>query len=856
MPSAGIHLLQQMQRKPEIIYLHPMRILASIIATLICLTATAQKKAAWVNGKVVDENDNSIAAVSITILGKNKGETSSDSGTFRIKVPAGSRFALEFSHNSYTEAQRNFTLNPGEEEYIIIKLYKKSKVLDEVVVGSDKPRTEIGLTKIDAGSALVLPSATGGIEGLIKILVGSNNELTSQYSVRGGNYDENLIYINDFEIFRPYLVRSGQQEGLSFINPELAGSVNFYNGGFQAKYGDKMSSVLDIQYKKPKQFGGSAYVSFLEQGFHLEGSAKKDKLTYIIGVRNRSNSNLLGSQETKGAYIPSSNDVQGYITYKISDKLQLEALGNFSATRFTLIPEDAKRTSSVFSPFYTSNLGLDIYFEGQEKDGYKTNMIGLSAMHTPNKKLRLKWMLSRFQNKENENFDIAGAYLFGDRDFDNSSTSFGQITNPLGAGYYQNYGRNKLDIEVWNAGVKGSVNVGDSSKHFVQFGNSIEQTNINDQLYEWEYQDSAGYSLPVNTGRLSSFYNSTANLSIKKYTGYVQDNIRFKNDKRDIILQVGVRYNYNSLNKEFLISPRAQVSIKPVWKKDVVFKFAAGIYNQPPFYRELRKFNGLVNTDVKSQKSYQVVAGIDYNFKNAERPFRITSEAYYKYITDLIPYDIDNVRIRYFGNNNAKGYAYGLETRLYTELVKGAESWLSIGLMKTKEDIENDNYYQYKNAAGEVITGASEDRIPVDSVNQQVGWLRRPTDRMITIGLFLQDYLSTNKNFRVHLNMLYGSNMPFNIPNSVRYRNALVIEPYIRIDIGFSALLLSEKSLRRSHNPFRGFENIWASFEVFNLIDRQNTISYQLIKDFSNTTYSIPNRLTPRLINLKLVARF
>jgi len=850
------HLMQQMQRKPEIIYLHPMRILASIIATLICLTATAQKKAAWVNGKVVDENDNSIAAVSITILGKANGEVSSDSGTFRIKVPPGRRFALEFSHNSYTGAQRSFTLNSGEEEYIVIKLYKNSKELDELVIGSEKTRTEIGLTKIDAKTALILPSTTGGIERMIQTLVGGNNELTSQYSVRGGNYDENLIYINDFEIFRPYLVRSGQQEGLSFINPELAASVNFYNGGFQAKYGDKMSSVLDIQYKKPKQFGGSVYVSFLEQGFHLEGSAKNDRLTYIVGVRNRSNSNLLGSQETKGAYIPSSNDVQGYVTYKVSDKLQLEALGNFSATRFTLIPEDAKRTSSVFSPFYTSNLGLDIYFEGQEKDGYKTNMVGVSAVHTPNKKLRLKWMLSRFQNKENENFDIAGAYLFGDRDFDNSSTSFGQITNPLGAGYYQNYGRNKLDIEVWNAGVKGSINVGDSSKHFIQFGNSIEQTKINDQLYEWEYQDSAGYSLPVNTGRLSSFYNSTANLSIMKYTGYVQDNIRFKNDKRDIILQLGMRYNYNSLNKEFLVSPRAQVSVKPVWKRDVVFKFAAGIYNQPPFYRELRKFNGAVNTDVRSQKSYQVVAGIDYNFKNAERPFRITSEAYYKYITDLIPYDIDNVRIRYFGNNNAKGYAYGLETRFYTELVKGAESWLSIGLMKTKEDIENDNYFQYKNAAGEVITGASEDRIPVDSVNQQVGWLRRPTDRMITVGLFLQDYLSTNKNFRVHLNMLYGSNMPFNIPNSIRYRNALVIEPYIRIDIGFSALLLSEKSLRRSHNPFRGFENIWASFEVFNLIDRQNTISYQLIKDFSNTTYSIPNRLTPRLINLKLVARF
>ena len=801
----------------------------------------------------MDENENTIANASVIILGKPTGIISNDSGYFRIKVPAEKSFALIFSYTGYAEMQTNFLLSDKEEEKVTVKMQRMGRTLNTVLVGDERERKELGLTKINPKNALVLPSTVGGIEGLIKILVGSNNELTSQYSVRGGNYDENLIYINDFEIFRPYLVRSGQQEGLSFINPEMAKNVSFYNGGFQAKYGDKMSSVLDIQYKKPKNFGGSAYVSLLEQGLHLEGSAKNERLTYLVGVRNRSNRNLLSSQETKGAYIPTSSDVQAYLTYKLNDKWQLEMLANFSATRFTLIPESSKKTSSVFSPLFTANLGLDIFFEGQEKDGYKTNLIGLSAINQPNKKLRLKWMLSRFQNKENENFDIAGAYLFGERNFDNTSNSFGQIVNPLGAGYYQNYGRNALNIDVWNAGLKGSSEQGN---HFVQFGNSIEQTNITDKLYEWEYQDSANYSLPVNTGRLNTFLNTTANLSIKKYSGYVQDNINFSNGKRDITLQAGLRYNYNSLNKEFLISPRAQVSIKPNWKKDVVFKLAAGIYNQPPFYRELRKYDGTLNTAVKSQKSYQVVAGLDYNFKNDNRPFRITTEAYYKNIRDLIPYDVDNVRIRYFGNNNAKGYAYGIETRLYGELVKDAESWLSIGLMHTKENIDGDYYYQYKNAAGEVITAKTADQVVADSVRQDVGWVRRPTDRLLTIGLFLQDYLSTNKNFRVHLNMLYGSNMPFNIPNSVKYRNALVIDPYIRIDIGFSALLLSEKNSRRSHSPFRNFENIWASFEVFNLIDRPNTISYQLVKDFSNAVYSIPNRLTPRLVNFKIVARF
>ena len=830
-----------------------MRVFAALVLSLFFFTATAQKKIAFVSGQVIDENENPVANVSVIILGKTTGVVTTDSGFFRIKVTASKSTALIFSHTGYAEMQKNFYLSDKEEEKISVRLQSGGKTLETVTVGNEKERREIGLTKINPKNAIVLPSTVGGVEGLIKILVGSNNELTSQYNVRGGNYDENLIYINDFEIFRPYLIRNGQQEGLSFINPELARNVNFYNGGFQAKYGDKMSSVLDIQYKKPKTFGGSAYISLLEQGMHLEGSAKKERITFLIGVRNKSNRNLLSSQQTQGSYIPSSTDIQGYLTCKLNNKWQLEMLGNFSATKFTLIPQSAQKTTSVFSPLFTANLGLDIFFNGQEKDGYNTSLIGFTAIHQPNKKVQIKWMLSRFENKENENFDIGSTYLFGDRDFDNTSSTYGQIINPLGAGFYQNYGRNKLNITVWNAGVKGNI---DRGKHFIQFGNSVEQTKISDKLYEWEYQDSAGYSLPVNTNNLTSFFNSNASLTVQKYSGYVQDNITFVNSKQSVSLQGGIRYNYNSLNQEFLISPRAQVSIKPNWKKDIVFKLAAGIYNQPPFYRELRRYDGILNTGIKAQKSYQLVAGMDYNFIAGDRPFRITAEAYYKNIKDVITYDIDNVRIRYSGNNNAKAYTYGIETRLYGELVKDAESWLSIGLMRNKENIEGDHYYNYLNAAGETITSKTQDQVPVDSMRQDVGWVRRPTDRLITIGLFLQDYLATNKNFKVHLNMIYGSNMPYNIPNSSRYRNALIIDPYLRVDIGFSALLLSEKNSRRSHSPFKNFENIWASFEVFNLIDRANTISYQLIKDFSNTVYSIPNRLTPRLVNFKIVGRF
>ena len=833
-----------------------MRAALTIFFLLGTLSSFSQKKFAWVSGKTVDENENRLAKVSVIILGKTSGLTTDDSGYFKIKVPAEKAFALVFTHTGYSDVQKNFYLSDGEEEKITLQMERGGKTLETVVVGDDKERIEASLTKINPKNAITLPSTTGGVEALIKILVGSNNELTSQYSVRGGNYDENLIYVNDFEIFRPYLVSSGQQEGLSFINPELAKNVNFYTGGFQAKYGDKMSSVLDIQYKKPTRFAGSAYVSLLEQGLHVEGASKKGKITYLVGVRNRSNKNLLKSQETLGSYIPSSSDAQAFVTYKLSEKIQLEFLGTYAVTKFSLSPESAEKTTSVFSPLFSANLGLDILFEGQEHDRYKTNLIGLSLLHTPNKKLKLKWMISRFQNKENENFDIAGGYLFGDRDFDKTSSTYGQIVNPLGAGYYQNYGRNELDIKVYNATLKGTYA---SGKHFIQFGNSIEQTNITDKLKEWEYQDSAGYSLPHNPANLNLFksLHSTADLSIQKFSGYVQDNIRLGRNNKDITLQAGVRYNYNSLNKEFLISPRMQLSWKPKWKKDVVFKMAGGVYQQPPFYRELRKYNGSLNTDVKAQKSYQFVAGMDYNFKGfGDRPFRLTTEGYYKSMHSVDIYDIDNVKIRYAGNNNAKAYATGFEARLFGELIKDAESWLSFGIMQTKENLDNDFYYQYKNAAGEIITSKSTDQVAVDSIKNEVGYVRRPTDRLITAGLYLEDYLPTNKNFKFHLNMIYGSNMSYNIPNSVKYRNALIIEPYIRVDAGFSAQLLSEKSKRRSHSPFRDFQNIWASFEVFNLIDRRNTISFQLIKDFANNVYAIPNRLTPRLVNLKIVGRF
>lgn len=831
------------------------KLFITFLSLFLSIILFAQKKSATVTGKVLDENENPLSNVSVTILGQTRGVVTSDSGTFKIKVPIDRAFALVFSFTGYTTEQRNFYLNDKEEEHVVVRMEKGARVMQEVVVSDQRDRKEVGLVRINPKNALIIPSPTGGVEGLIKVVVGSNNELTSQYSVRGGNFDENLIYVNDFEVFRPYLVRSGQQEGLSFINPELTGKVNFYTGGFQAHYGDKMSSVLDVQYKKPKAFGGSAYLSLLEQGFHLEGTSKNSRFTYLVGLRNRTNRSLLSSQEVKGSYIPSSTDLQALLTYQLSKKWQVELLGNVSRTKFTLIPETSQLTTSVFSPFFSANLGLDIFFDGREEDRYSTNMVGLSLNQQVSRKLKFKWQFSRYEDDEQENYDIEGAYLFGERDFDRSHATFGTVVNPLGVGDYQTFGRNHLNIQNYDIGYKGSY---DAGKHFLQWGLDGEKTLIHDKLNNWEAQDSAGYNIPYNPADivLSKYIKSAADLDINKLSGFVQDNIAL-NDSLGLTLQAGVRFNYNGLNKQFLVSPRLQFSWNPVWNKRLILKLAAGAYHQPPFYREMRRYDGTINESLLAQKSWQFVAGADYQFKAWDRPFRLSTEAYYKLMRDVVPYDLNNVSIQYYGENSAKAYATGIEMRLFGELVKDAESFVSLGIMRTRENLDNDHYYNYYNASGELINSKTDDQVAVDSARVDVGWLRRPTDRLITFGMFFQDYLSTNKNFKVHFNFIYGSNMPYNVPNSVKYRNALIIEPYIRADIGFSALLLdSEKMRRGSHSPFRSFDNIWASFEVFNLFDRANTISYFFVKDFSNTVFAIPQRLTPRLVNFKIVFRF
>ncbi len=811
---------------------------------------------AYISGKVVDENDSPLQGVTIQMLGKQKSTTTKEDGTFRLSVTPNKPFALTYMSVGRATIQKSYIINASKEEKVLIRLMPTITQLQDVTVKDERQRRDAGIVSIDANTANMNPSPVGGIEGLIKIAVGSNNELSSQYTVRGGNYDENLIYVNDFEIFRPFLVSSGQQEGLSFINADMTSGVKFYTGGFQAKYGDKLSSALDITYRKPTKFGGSAYTGLLEQGIHFEGTAKNSKVTYLLGARNRTNRNLLSSQETQGNYVPSSSDIQALITWQPSDKWQLDMLANLSATKFTFFPQSSQLTASVYTSLFSQDIGVNIDFSGQERDKYSSNFIGLSATQKLNKKLKLKWMLSSFTDNEQQNKDITGVYLFGDRDKTQGSSTYGLIVNPSGAGAYQNFSRDKLNIQILNASHKGTLDLG---KHFLQWGSTIEQQAINDKINEWQLNDSTGYIIPYNPQvlNLTSVLKSKNDFSLFRFSGYVQDNIQFKNN-RDVVMQVGVRYNYNTLNHEFLASPRVGLSFKPKnSKRDIIYKISAGLYQQPPFYREMRKTDGTLNKDLLAQKSWQITTGFDKNFKLFNRPARFTSEAYYKQMWDVVPYDINDVRVQYFGENSAKAYAVGIENRLYTELVKDAESWLSFSVMETKEKIDNFYYYQALNAAGQPITSSSTDKVVANTIKQDVGWIRRPSDKRFTFGMFFQDYMSNNKNLKFYLSTIYGSNLPYNIPGSVKYRDALTIPSYLRVDMGFSAQLVDgQKDKLRSHSPFKSFQSIWATLEVFNVIDHANTISFLLIKDYQNSTFAIPNSLTPRLLNVKLIARW
>lgn len=799
---------------------------------------THAQQFAYINGRVVNTKGKAMDAVTVAVSGTSIGTSTDRKGRYELQVPANSRITVAFTFIGFKTETRTVTLVPGQNKTIDISLIETETQMREVIKSAER-RDEAGNIKLDVSKADIIPTVGfgSGVEALIKTYVGSNNEMTSQYNVRGGNYDENLVYVNDFEIYRPFLTRSGQQEGMSFVNADLVSGVNFSIGGFQAKYGDKMSSVLDVNYKNPTEFGGRAMLSALGASLALEGASKNQKLTWLFGARQKSNQYLLQSQPTKGIYNPSFTDIQADIKYHFNDKWEMEVIGNYARNRFNFVPEEATSSFGLINKAYQ----LRVFYDGSEIDQFDSRFGGVSTTYKPNKKLRLKLLASGFQTNEKETYDISGEYLLGELETDLGKEDFGQVNTYLGTGIIHTYARNYLQVNVGDLGHRGSY---DAGNHFIQWGVGANFTTITDKLNEWERRDSAGFTQPFdpNTLELTRVYSSASTFDYMRYTGYLQDNFRL-GDSIDLTGSIGARVNYSTLNNEFLVSPRAHLAYKPEWKSDIVFKVAGGLYQQPPFYREMRDLNGNVNKALKAQKSFHVLLGTDLNFESWNRPFKLTTEVYYKGLWDIVPYEYDNVRIRYFGKNNAIGRVYGGEVRLYGDIVEDATSWISVGIMKAEEDI-TDDIIVYQNVAG------------ADSASVEPGYVPRPADQRFMLGMYFEDYLPRNKNFKMHLNMIYTTGLPFGPPDQKRYGDTLRLPQYIRVDIGFSALLL-DGSKHKEKKVWGSFKNIWFSLEAFNLLGIQNTLSYTWIQDQSTQlTFAVPNRLTSRLINAKLIVDF
>jgi hypothetical protein len=787
-------------------------------------------------GKVVDERNVAVPNATVSAYDFNIGAATDDDGKFELKIPAGQFVKITVTHSAHRNKIFTYKLAKDERKNIIIALEKSRKDLGAVVAKARNSRNNPGMVVIDPKKADILPSTIGGIEGLLKIfLSGNNNELTSQYNVRGGNFDENLVYINDFEVYRPFLARSGQQEGLSIINSDMVQSVQFSTGGFQAKYGDKMSSVLDVQYKKPKEFGAGFTASLLQASAYAEGISRNNRFTYLVGLRQKSNSYLLGAQQTTGTYLPSFTDAQAMFHYDLADKWDVDILANYARNRFNFWPASLEATFGTVTQVYR----LRIQYQGKEIDQFDSRFGGISFTNTPNTKTHLKFLASGFQTNEIETYDLQGEYLLGQVESDLGSESFNQIKASLGTGVIHNYARNYLRINTANIGHKGTY---DGNKHFVQWGVNYNPLFIDDRLNEWERRDSAGYNQPNNDDSIVMFnrYNTTNILQNNIFNVFAQDNMAW--DNLGLTLSYGIRGTYNALNNELLVSPRVTTNWKPRnWKRNAVIRAATGLYQQPPFYRELRNLQGEVNPAIRAQKSAHVVLGTDINFVAWNRPFRFTLESYYKYLWDLVPYEWNNIRIRYYGQNNSKGYALGTEARLYGDIVKDAESWVSLGVMSTAEDLKGD-----KGLAQNASTGI------IDTVD--VGYIPRPTDSRFTLGLFFQDYFRNNKNIKVHLNAMYGAGLPYGLPDGQKYNDVRRLPAYRRVDIGFSALLVdNNKNTRPYYSVWHKLKSMWLSVEVFNLLDIRNTISYTYVQDLSTArTYAAPNQLTNRLLNVKI----
>lgn len=800
------------------------KIITLLFLFILCTGALyGQRNNATLRGVIRDTEGKPMDMVNVALKSFPLGTTSNRKGEFILRIPAEREIIIVYSSIGYGAAFDTIRAEIEEDIKREITLNISEQVIDEVTV--QQRRNSDGLVRIERKFLDVLPNAgSGAVETLIKTLPGvsSNNELSSQYSVRGGNFDENLVYVNDVEIYRPFLIRSGQQEGLSFINSDMVSTIDFSAGGFDAKYGDKMSSVLDIKYRKPSDFRGSASISLLGASAHFEDVALKGRLSHITGIRYKTNQYLLGSLDEKGEYDPKFLDIQSYITYRVTDQFDISFLGNIAQNTYRFVPETRETTFGTWN----APLNTKIYFSGQEVDDFQTYTGAFSANYHPTNDLNLKFIVSAFQTNESETYDIMGQYFLNQLERNMASEEFGDSVLNLGVGSFINHARNKLNASVYSVAHKGAYN---SDNHLINWGLKFQHEDITDQINEWIFRDSTGYSIPYSDSEVLLYYtlNSQNSISSNRLSGYIQDVWNTPVQNGNLYVTGGIRFQYWDFNNEIFLSPRFTLSYYPEWKTKMSFRLSAGMYSQSPFFKELKLTNGELNYDTRAQRSYQLVTGTDLLFTAWNRPFRLTTEAYYKYMNRLIPYQVDNVRIRYLPEQEATGYATGLDMKVNGEFVSGLQSWASMSIMQTQEDIWYDGH----------------------------GYIPRPTDQRFNFSLFFQDYFPGNPSYRMSLSGFYGSRLPVGPPNSERHQDVFRMPPYRRIDLGFSKVLISSEN-KVNRQILRYINDMWISLEVFNLLDINNTISYFWVSSLEGDQFAVPNYLTGRRFNLKLSVRF
>lgn len=833
-----------------------------LILLMIPIVLFAQRKDdASIYGKVVDNNNNVIELVNIAVMGTSYGTSSNARGQYELHLPSDTTLEVVFSFVGYQQEKRDITLRKGEERKLDVVMQSISTTLPDAIV-SDRQIKSASITRLDARKIDMVPSSgAGGVEDLVKTLPGvsSTNELSSQYNVRGGNFDENLIYINGIEVYKPFLVGSGQQEGMSIINPKLVSNIDFSAGGFSAEYGDKLSSALDITYKKPLIPAASLTLSFLGVEAHTEGSALHHRLSYLIGARYKNNKYILGNMETKGSYQPNFTDVQGVMSYNINTKLEISAFGYYSRNSYKMIPETRQTDFGNIQAAHR----LTIYFDGKEASNYNVGLGAITLNYSPHEDLNLKLIASTYSAVEAENYDIMGQYWIGQLETNPGSEQSGDVISNQGIGTFIEHARNDFYSQVFNIDHKGAYK---KDFYTIKWGARYQHQYFDDVIKEWELIDSAGFSLPhphdsigspnppVYPFEINNLSKGNNILRVNNLDGFIHNEWTFNSANADVMtFSLGLRANYWGYNKKVNISPRAGFAFRPGWNDDMLFRISGGIYVQPPFYRELRMFDGSLISpeEASTQKSYQLVFTHEYNFRAWDRPFVLTTELYYKYLKDIIPYEVDNIRIRYYADQKAQGYATGLDLRLNGEFVKGIESWASLSIMKSEENIR---YYISPN--GTILSQTDVNNGEIFVSDTLIKGIPRPSDQRLNFSLFFQDYVPFIPSFKVNLKLVFGTGMPFGAPHSERYQQTRRMSAYRRIDIGFSKQLISDKTSFDKNNPLRFIRNSWISLEIFNLLGINNVSSYMWVTDIYNIQYAVPNYLTPRQINLKLVAEF